>query len=274
MRRASGLATPPGRTSASNVSWSASATTSSTAKVSALSRWSNACTSPASVLSSTGDSPASSTACHGSVSSTCSIALGGDQEGHAPGAHAAAEEDGGRGLQPCHARGLGGLGRGPEQALLQPVHAQHEAQGGEGDEHEQGQKHECLRSWWGAAAGGRPAGVVAERPVPLLTQGQTPSHEREGAHEPGEAGGLHSRCPSANNGGWHSHAGSDRRQGARTGPGPVVEASGRRDVTVSPWPSVAGDARSTPPTVCGGTSTRWPRSSLSTKKPGAVSSGA
>ena len=50
-----------------------SATVASTSKVSALSRWLNACTLPVSGDSSTGVPPASSTAFHGSVSSTCSM---------------------------------------------------------------------------------------------------------------------------------------------------------------------------------------------------------
>ena len=76
MRSASGLATPPGSTSASYASASALSTVSSTGNVSALSRWLKACTSPASVLTSRGVPPASCTAFHGSVSSTCSMPSG------------------------------------------------------------------------------------------------------------------------------------------------------------------------------------------------------
>ena len=76
VRRKSGLATPPGSTSPSYSAASASATVRSTVNVSALSRWLNACTSPESVESSSGVPPASSTAFHGSVSSTCSMPSG------------------------------------------------------------------------------------------------------------------------------------------------------------------------------------------------------
>ena len=55
------------------VGWVSLCTETSTAKVSALSRWWKACTVPASGETSFGVPPASSTACHGSVSSTCSI---------------------------------------------------------------------------------------------------------------------------------------------------------------------------------------------------------
>jgi hypothetical protein len=73
VRRASGLATPPGSTSPSKSAGSAFDTGTSTSKVSALSRWWNACTVPASGETSFGVPPARSTACQGSVSSTCSI---------------------------------------------------------------------------------------------------------------------------------------------------------------------------------------------------------
>src|SRR3954454_25075871 len=73
VRSWSGLATPPGSTRPSYDATSALSTVSSTGKVSALSRWLNACTFPVSGATSLGVPPAASTAFHGSVSSTCSM---------------------------------------------------------------------------------------------------------------------------------------------------------------------------------------------------------
>ncbi len=72
-RSASGLATPPGSTRATKSSTFASATVTSTARVSALSRCSNSWTVPLSGLTRTGSYPASATASHGSTSSACSM---------------------------------------------------------------------------------------------------------------------------------------------------------------------------------------------------------
>src|SRR3954454_6155878 len=76
MRRKSGFATPPGSTSASYWEASGSSTVWATGEVSALSRGLRAWTWPASVEISSGVPPASSTAFHGSVSSTCSMPSG------------------------------------------------------------------------------------------------------------------------------------------------------------------------------------------------------
>ena len=72
VRSWSGFATPPGRTRPSYSLASTSPTGRSTSKVSPLSRWLKAWTSPASGASSSASAPASRTARSGSVSSTCS----------------------------------------------------------------------------------------------------------------------------------------------------------------------------------------------------------
>src|SRR5581483_1242321 len=72
MRSWSGLATPPGSTMPSKSFTVTSLAARRASNVSPLSRWLKACTLPAFGATSSGVPPASSTAFHGSVSSTCS----------------------------------------------------------------------------------------------------------------------------------------------------------------------------------------------------------
>src|SRR4051794_4719646 len=72
VRRKSGLATPPGSSSASNSSAETSLAALSAVNVSPLSRWLKPWNSPASTETSTTSAPSFSTALRGSVNSTCS----------------------------------------------------------------------------------------------------------------------------------------------------------------------------------------------------------
>ena len=278
---------------------------------------------------------------HGSVSSTCSMPSVATRKATRPVlTRRRCPRARRRGRGPAApASGASSAGGGAaQQRLLEPTHAEHEAQGGERDEDEQDEQHLGLRcgSVRVAGAGRRgswPVGQTRVRPracarpsrptsrttVPSSDQGGGGAAERDhgqdddggeddepgrhpGSFRSGRGGAVRSRADTRRPVPTKRRTRTDR---ARPGTGvctlgarvPIMTAgtlmpgvtdrrgphgsrtrssrsAGRRDVTVAGWPSVAGGTWSTPPTVCGGTSTRWPRSSLSTKRPGAGSSGA